>query len=551
MSADVTIFSARKIITMDASVPEATHVAVRDGTIVELGSREECAAWGNHTFDDRFDGSILVPGLIESHAHLMEGLLWAEAEYVGAIDRRSPNGTRCPGLRSISALTGRLQEIEAKLGTTPEKPMLGWGVDPSFYHPSAPITRQDLDRVSKARPIFLLNASGHIGYVNSKALELAGYNDLVIEGVVRDPAGKPTGELQEIAAMMPAVTKVARTLIAGSTGPEQFFNFARVAQARGITTVVDGGASPLFDPTFLEAALRATSDAAFPARIVAHGNGITVPRLETMLRNATALNGQGNEKFGMQGIKIVLDGSIQGFTGRLRPPGYFLSSANGLWNRPPPEVREIVCGLHKAGLQVVAHCNGDQAAEVFIDAVAAAMNQWPRFDHRHFIVHGQMLDEALLRRMAALGMGATLFSNHMYYWGDFHREQTVGPFRAAAMNPAATALRLGITVAGHSDTPVSPIDPLMTMWCAANRVTSSGRVLGPSECVSPYHALRMMTVNAAWLLHRDHEIGSIRVGKRADFTLLAENPLEVAPVAIKDIRVLATVLGGQVFPVPD
>ena len=385
--------------------------------------------------------------------------------------------------------------------------------------------------------------------MNSKALALADYAHIAAEGVVRDADGMPTGELQEIAAMMPALLKFAGVLLQASPEPDQFFNFARVAQARGVTTVVDGGASPLFEPAFLQAALDATADPAFPARIVAHGNGITVPTLDEILRHAAMLRDKGNERFAIQGVKIVLDGSIQGFTGRLRPPGYFRTGANGIWNRPPEEVRRIVAGLHAAGLQVVAHCNGDQAAEVFIDAVAAAQNEHPRFDHRHFMVHGQMLDEPLLRRMVALGMGATLFSNHMHYWGDFHRDQTVGPFRAAAMNPAATALRLGVTVAGHSDTPVSPIDPLLTMWCAVNRLTSTGRVLGGPERVSPYEALRMMTVNAAWLLHRDHEIGSIRVGKRADFTVLAEDPLAVAPASIKDIPVKATILGGSVFPV--
>jgi len=550
MAGQINIFSARKIITMDPSVEQATHVAVRDGFIVEVGSRDDCAAWGASAPDDRFADSVLVPGLIESHAHLLEGFLWAKCEYVGAIDRYDPTGKRREGLRSNPDVIKRLKEVEPIL-TDLKQPLLGWGVDPSFYQPCAPITRHDLDQVSKARPIFLLNASGHIGYVNSKTLELANYASVKTDGVMRDATGMPTGELQEIPAMVAAITTVAGELVTGSRGSEQFYNFARVAQARGTTTVVDGGSSAFFDPTFLKAALAATGTSDFPARIVAHNNGITVPTVQDMLKYAAVLDGKGNEKLAFQGIKIVLDGSIQGFTGRMRPPGYFRTGANGLWNRPPDEVKQIVSALHCAGLQVIAHCNGDQAAEVFIDAVAAAQAGKPRFDHRHFIVHGQMLDEPLLRRMAALGMCATLFSNHMYYWGDFHRDQTVGPFRAAAMNPAATALRLGVTVAGHSDTPVSPIDPLLTMWCAANRVTSSGRVLGPKERVSSYDALKMMTVNAAYLLHRDHEIGSIRVGKRADFTVLGDDPLGVDPMAIKDIPVRATILGGRVFPVAD
>ena len=548
MPGPITIFSAKKIITMDPAVEEATHVAVRDGIILELGTPEECAVWGPYTLDDRFGDSILVPGLIESHAHLLDGLLWAKAEYVGPIDRRDPSGKLHKALKSVPAIVKRLKEIEATISDS-KTPLIGWGVDPSLNDLVDPITRHDLDQVSKTRPIFLLHASCHLAYVNSATLELANYAAIKAPGVLRDASGAPTGELQEMAAMMAAIKAVASDLVGASTDTEQFFNFAKVAQARGATTIVDGGGSTYFEPAFLQAALTATGSPDFPVRIVAHNNGITVPKVEDMIAAATSLKDKGNDKLAFQGIKILVDGSNQGFTGRLRAPGYLRTGANGLWNRAPEELTRIVSAMHAAGMQIVAHCNADQASEVFIEAVAAAQAETPRADHRHFIVHGQLLDESQLRRMAALGISATLFSNHMYYWGDFHRAHTFGAFRAAAMNPAATALRLGVIVSAHSDTPVSPVDPLLTMWAAVNRVTTTGRVQGPKERVSAYEGLRMMTYNAAWLLHRDHEIGSLRVGKRADFTVLGSDPLAVEPMAIKDVPVLATILGGRVFPV--
>jgi predicted amidohydrolase YtcJ len=548
MPGPVTVFAAKKIITMDASVGEATHVAVRDGIILEVGDLDDCAAWGPCTLDERFADSILIPGLIESHAHLLDGLLWAKAHYVGPIDRPDPSGRLQKGLTDNDALIARLKEIEATM-SDPTKPLVGWGVDPSLNDPIAPVTRHELDQVSTTRPIFLLHASCHVGSVNSATLEMANYAAIRVPGVLRDASGAPTGELREMAAMLIAVKAVAADMIGGSTDAAQFYNFARVAQARGATTIVDGGGSTYFDPAFLASALAATEAEDFPARIVAHNNGITVPGVDDMIKFAKGLDGKGNDKLAFQGIKIILDGSNQGFTGRLRPPAYLGSGENGLWNRAPDELRTLVPALHKAGLQIVAHCNADQAAELFIEAVALAQAAHPRFDHRHFIVHGQMLDESLLRRMASLGIHATLFSNHLYYWGEFHRAHTFGAFRAAALNPAATALRLGVMVSAHSDTPVSPVDPLFTLWCAANRVTATGRVLGPQERVSAYDALRMMTFNAAFLLHRDHEIGSIRVGKRADFTILARDPLTVDPMTIRDIPVQATVVGGRVFPV--
>ncbi len=547
MPGPITIFSARRIITMDPAVPEATHVAVRDGLIVEVGDLDDCSAWGAYALDDRFGDSVLIPGLIESHAHLLDGLLWAKAEYVGPVDRHDPSGTLRKGVSNLPALIRHLKRVEAAMSDA-SRPLIGWGVDPSLNDPITPITRHDLDQVSSTRPIFLLHSSCHIAYVNSATLALANYAAIRTPGVLRDSAGMPTGELQEMAAMMAAIKAVASDLVGGSADAVQFYNFAKVAQARGATTIVDGGSSTYFDPAFLAAALAATGADDFPARIVAHHNGITVPTVEEMIRFATSLEGKGNDKLAFQGLKIILDGSNQGFTGRLRPPGYLASGANGLWNRGPDELKTLVPALHDAGLQIVAHCNADQAAELFIEAVAVAQARKPRFDHRHFMVHGQLLDESLMRRMAALGIHATLFSNHLYYWGEFHRAHTFGAFRSAAMNPAATALRLGIVTAAHSDTPVSPVDPLLTAWCAANRVTASGRVLGPNERVSVYDALRMMTFNAAFLLHRDHEIGSIRVGKRADFTVLGSDPLAVDPMALKDVPVQGTIVGGRVFP---
>ncbi len=545
MSGKTTIFAARKVITFDPSVAEATHVAVRDGLIVEIGDLDDCRAWGDHVVEDRFADSIIMPGMIESHAHMLDGMLWSKAAYVGPIDRTDPEGRVHKGIRTDSDLLARLKQVEATLpdATTP---LLCWGVDPALSEPTKPITRHDLDQVSTTRLIFVLHDSCHIAYVNSATLRKANYAAIRTPGVTRDAAGEPTGELLELAAMVAAVQAVGLGLLGGLADPRDFRNFARVAQARGVTTIVDGGSS-IFDPAFLKVALETTSAADFPVRIVAHHNGITIPRTEDILRLAASLEGQGNDKLVFQAVKIVLDGSNQGGTARLRPPAYLGTGSNGIWNRSPEEIRELVPALHAAGLQIAAHCNADQAAELFIDAVHLAQERKPRFDHRHFIVHGQLLDESLIRRMVSLGIHVTFFPIHLYYWGEFHRARTFGAFRAAAMNPAATALRLGLVAAAHSDAPVSPVDPLLTAWCTANRVTAAGRTLGADERVSAYDALRMMTFNAAYILHRDHEVGSLRVGKRADFAILGADPLAGDPMTLRDIPVRGTVVGGDVF----
>ena len=161
-----------------------------------------------------------------------------------------------------------------------------------------------------------------------------------------------------------------------------------------------------------------------------------------------------------------------------------------------------------------------------------------------------MATEAQFRRMARLGICANLFANHIFYWGDQHREITMGPDRARRMDACATALRSGVPLAIHSDAPVTPLAPLFTAWCAVNRLTASGEVLGPEECITVEQALYAITQGAAYTMKLDHELGSISAGKRADFAVLEEDPLEVPPAELKDVPVWGTVLGGRPFPAP-
>ncbi|MCP4962733.1 MAG: amidohydrolase family protein, partial [Actinomycetia bacterium] len=191
--------------------------------------------------------------------------------------------------------------------------------------------------------------------------------------------------------------------------------------------------------------------------------------------------------------------------------------------------------------------NGDQTAEVFIDAVEQALLDQPRWDHRHTVQHCQLTTPAQYRRMSALGMCANIFSNHIFYWGDQHVEFTVGPERAARMDACATAEREGVSFSFHSDAPVTPLGHLHVMWCAVNRTTASGNVLGPDERISVDTAMRAATIDAAFQLKLDHMIGSIEAGKLADFAVLDDDPFEVDPTELKDIGVWGTVVGGRPF----
>jgi hypothetical protein len=250
-------------------------------------------------------------------------------------------------------------------------------------------------------------------------------------------------------------------------------------------------------------------------------------------------------------VKIHADGSIQGFTARLRWPGYYNGAPNGLWYATPEQMQEIYALALEHDLLVHTHTNGDEATALMLDTFERALHQVPRPDHRFTLQHCQMADAAQFRRMKKLGVCVNLFSNHHFYWGDQHYEKTVGPERAMRMNACATALREGVPLAIHSDAPVTPLGPFFTAWCAVNRLTPSGRTLGEAEKIGVEDALRTITLGAAYTLKLDDEVGSIEAGKRADFAVLEDDPTTTGGGALKDVRIWGTVQAGRIFAAED
>jgi predicted amidohydrolase YtcJ len=547
-AAPVTIFTARRILTMNPAQPSATHVAVRDGRILAVGDAADAAAWptrfGACAADDTLRDKVLMPGLVEGHCHLMEGAMW-DAVYVGYYDRRGPDGTLWPGLRSLDSVLDRLMEAERAI--TDDGPLLAWGFDPIFFG-TARLTVRELDRVSAARPIAILHASVHLMNVNGAMLARAGIDeDTDIDGVSRDADGRPTGELQEFAAMLPVYQTIGGKLaISASEKPHAVWNFGRVAQLAGVTTATDlvNDLSPDGNRTLHEV----TADPDYPVRIV--------PAFAPQRNPARSVDSvlaeieRNTDKLHVGPVKFIVDGSIQGFTARVRWPGYAGGQPNGLWLIPPAQLVDVFEPFHRAGLQLHVHTNGDEATDVVLDAMTTLLARHPRPDHRHTLQHCQMADAAQLKRVRALGMCVNFFANHLYYWGDAHYSQTIGPDRANRMDAAGSARRLGIPFALHSDAPITPLNPLFTAWCAVQRETASGRVLGEGERLSVDDALHAITLGAAYTLRMDHLVGSIEVGKFADFAVLDDDPSVCAPARLKELAVWGTVLGGRVFRSP-
>ncbi|MBT5498658.1 MAG: amidohydrolase [Alphaproteobacteria bacterium] len=542
-----TIYSARRILTMNPANPEATHVAVREGRILGAGTLEELAGWGDYELDDRFDDKVLMPGFVEGHSHAREGIAW-RGVYCGNFERMDPDGKVWDGMKSLDAIVERLKERDRALDD-PSAPVSGWSFDPIYYG-DRKWGRVDLDAVSTTRPIGVHHASGHIIYVNTKALELAGLLRTGINhpGVPLGADGLPTGEMKGPEAMTLVGRHVGIDRATMAADEDGFRQFARMCVRKGVTTATNFG-NYLRDDA-LQMMLRVTGEETFPTRIV------SLRRFENhtpreLIDHTLEVRELSTDRLRLGIIKVVADGSIQGFSARLRWPGYYNGAPNGLWYLTPEQLQEIFDLALENGLQVHIHNNGDEATELVLDCMERALRKHPNPTNRFTLQHTQLANAAQFRRMKTLGMCVNLFPNHHYYWGDQHYAKTVGPERAQRMNACATALREGVPLAIHSDAPVTPLGPLFTAWCAVNRQTPSGRILGAHERISAADALRTITLGAAYTLKLDDEIGSIECGKRADFAVLEDDPTETSDADLKDVGIWGVVLGGRIFPAAD
>ena len=536
----IILFKANKVITMDPNRPTATHIAVKGDRILAVGGADCADQWGDVTNDLSLSDFILTPGFVEGHAHMMAGAIWDFA-YAGYHDRIDPDGKLWNGKGNLNNVIGDLSEYEKTL--LDDQPLVGWGLDPIFLQDER-LSRKHLDQISETRPIAVLFSNFHLMCVNSKTLEVVGYsNETNAEGVIKDDAGHPTGELQEMAAMFPVMRRLGIDFRSLSQTEPAIRSYAKVCQRAGVTTVTDLFSTLTDDD--VTTLTRITGEAQFPVRIVPALAAVGAAPAE-IAQFALKLQSMSTDKLRLGAVKLMTDGSIQGWTARVKWPGYVGGQPNGLWNTPPELIYELVEEMQRVGVQMHIHVNGDEASDVSIDAIEAAGRKHPWPEARHVLQHCQMMGVDQFKRCANMGICTNIFANHIWYFGDQHAALTIGNDRAERMDAVRAALDAGVNVAIHSDAPVTPMGPLFTAWCAITRQTMSGRVLGAEQCISVEEALHAITLGAAYTLKLDHDIGSIETGKIADFAILAQDPTEGDGTALKDIEVKGTVSSGVV-----
>lgn len=547
------VYTAQRIHTMDPGRPHATAVAVADGSIVSVGTLESMQPWLRripHEIDDRYADRVMLPGFIDPHTHLRTSGTFAGLHYVGPVDLASPGAF--PPATTRHDVIDRLRRLAADSALDPDgqpEPVVCWGYDPAAH--GGHLDRDLLDQISDVVPIWVCAYAPHIVYTNSPMLHLTGVDESSeFHGLGRYADGRLNGWFVETAAVAVAVRPVARTVYREGFGRAALARMGAVARRVGITTTADmGWGFENFDTEWADHR-NAIDDGELPLR------ALLVP-FEPSLRRKygddafhflAERRSDGDDRLTTHGVKFINDGSYPSMTLQLGSPGY-LDGEHGLTGEIPwAEVYDRMLPYWTAGVQIHSHANGDATVDMTLDVLARLQLTHPRFDHRFVIEHYCLSTPAQARRLAALGGMASVNAYFVKFRAQMHADAGFGPDRAEATARLGSLLRAGAPFALHSDfnLVVTPLSPLLVAEIASTRIGADGvTVLAPGERIPVEHALRAITVDAAYLLGQDSSIGSIEPGKFADFAVLGDDPYEVAPTEIGSIDVIDTVLGGE------
>ena len=543
--AEITVFLARTVRTMEVSMPVAEAVAVRDGRIVEVGTLETLRPWldsRSHEIDDTFRDHCIMPGFIDPHLHPSMAAVLLPMHFTSAVGWDLP-WADIPPVGDGQRFLARLVEIEADL--PPGEPLFAFGHHPIWH---GGIDRRALNEISAARPIVVWHRGYHSLVVNDACLR---WMDL-------DPA---------YASSHPQINLDAGKFF--ETGLEVALHHLRdfileVDRFRGgldrmRQVIHHGGHTTIGDAAFgfygfeeewthLRAVME-QPDTPFRIQLMPYTAGpdgdarsdrqFLERVLEYPERNTHRL------RFGDH-VKLFADGGFFAELLMLKPPGH-LDGRYGEWITPPERFEAIARVLWNAGLRIHVHCSGDLGVELALSTLEKLQWERPRFDHRFTFEHFGISSSQQVDRIAAVGGVVSANAYYVYELSEAFAAHTVGYERASQMSRLGSLERAGVRFAVHSDFPMAPAKPLNNAWVAANRITESGAVMGPNERASLDAALRAITTNAAYVLSLEEEIGSLRWGKRADFTILEEDPYRAGAESLRDIPIWGTVFEGKKF----
>ncbi|MBO9409889.1 amidohydrolase [Ruegeria sp. R8_2] len=533
------IYSGGPIVTMNDALPSVQAVAVKNGRILAVGSLSDLSVHegeGTQTFD--LNGRALLPGFVDSHGHVVMGGLQALSANL-----LSPPDGEVTDIASLQATLSNWAEENSE-AVEQVKMIVGFGYDNAQLQELRHPTREDLDLVSKDLPVIIIHQSGHLGVANTRALELAGItaaSEAPPGGVIqRDEEGEPNGVLEEYAFFSVLVPML------GNLGEEGLVAFARAGAdlwaKYGYTTGQEGRSSG----EIVEVLRKVGATEGLPIDVVAFPD---VLEARDYIRDNTSADYVDRVRVG--GCKLTIDGSPQGFTA-LRdrpyydPVGTYDAGYAGYAAITMDQLQDAVNWCYENGFQILVHSNGEGASDMLIAALEEAQIKYGDPGNRPVLVHGQFLREDQVASFKRLGVFPSLFPMHTFYWGDWHRDHTVGPVNADNISPTGWLRERDMIFGTHHDAPVAFPDSMRVLAATVTRRTRSGDILGPHQRVDVMTALKAMTIWPAWQHFEEDSKGSIEVGKVADFVILSDDPTSVNPETLAGLKVLVTVKADEI-----
>lgn len=512
---DCTVYTGGTIYTLEPGVSTTETVLVQNGRIQAIGKRAELEKHGQRIVD--LKGKTMLPAFIDSHSHLMgvaNGLLQVDLTEAASFDQ----------------VKEKIQRFIRENQVPKGKWVLAKGIDHGVLQEKRLPEKAFLDEITAQHPLVVQHTTGHSGVLNSKGLEVLG-----ITAQTPDPDGGhidfATGLLEENAF----IQNMERfPLPTGAELMAAFEKAQRLYAANGITTVQEG----MFVEQIRDIYTMLYQQNRLWLDVVAYMDLKNNPEL---IDTFPSCKGKYDCHLKVGGYKVLLDGSPQSRTAWVTKP--YADGTSGYPMLSDEELEPLVERAVREQQQLLMHANGDAATDQYLRVYEKVMKKWgPGI--RPVLIHGQIMRYDQVREMARLGVTPSFFLAHVYHWGDVHLEN-LGMERARRISPVREALENQIPFTLHQDAPVIPPNMMETLWCAVNRKTKSGVVLGGEQKLSVYQALQAITVNAAKQYGEEQEKGTIAAGKRADFVILDKDPLKAELEEIRRIQVKMTVKDGQ------
>lgn len=533
-----TIYRGGPVITMNDAASRAEAVAVKDGRILAVGTEAEVLAFkGDATHLVALEGRTLLPGFFDAHGHVMMGGLQALSANLLA----PPDGN----VTDIAGLQQTLRDwIAANKGAVEKtRLVIGFGYDNAQLAEIRHPTRDDLDAVSTDIPIVIIHQSGHLGVGNSPALAIGGITADTPNptgGVIqrRGDGSEPNGVLEETAFFSVLLNLFGRI---GEDGSREFVRAGTALWARfGYTTAEEGRSSP--------GTVQVMHDVAASGDLKIDVVTYTDVLLGRDLIKERASRDYEN-RFRVAGAKLTIDGSPQGFTAwrdrpYYKPVGNYAPGYVGYPAATAAQVFDSIDWAFSNHIQIITHANGEAASDQLLAGISAAQAKYGGQDRRAVLIHGQFLREDQVDTINRLGMIPSLFPMHTFYWGDWHRDHTVGPELADDISPTGWCVKRGMRFTSHHDAPVAFPDSMRVLDATVTRRSRSGDIIGPAHRVDVMTALKAMTIWPAYQHFEEETKGSIEVGKLADLVILDQDPTAIDPENIDQIRVVETIKEG-------